>query len=143
SSRGRHTRSYGDWSSGVCCSDLVRLDPELSGIPVGETVLRAAVDRDGREDAGRERAPGTADAVDAEDVERVVDLEALGELDRGVAEDACAEPDEDRRRDVDVTGRGRDRDETGDGAGRGAEDARRALVQPRDGHPREGRHRCR
>src|SRR2546423_14530462 len=115
------------------CTHGDRLDAELSRVPIRETVLRAAIDGDGREDAGRERAPRTADAVDTEDVERVVDLEAPGQLDRGVAEDARAEPDEDRRRDVDVTRGWRDRDETGDRTGRRTEDARCALVQPRDG----------
>src|SRR5207249_3866415 len=134
----RHDRRVDDRRGHRNC-----LDAELPGVAVDEPVLRAAVDRDGREDAGRERAPCAADAVDTEDVEGVVNLEPLGELDRGVAEDAGPETDKDRRRDVDVAGRGRDRDETGHRSGRGSEHARRALVQPRDGHPRERRHRGR
>src|SRR5438552_6778358 len=107
-----------------------RLDAELSWVAVREPVLSAAVDRYGREDAGRERAPGAADAVDAEDVERIVDLEALRELDRGVAEDAGSESDQDRGRDIDVAGCGCDRDETCDRTGRGTEHTRGTLVQP-------------
>src|SRR5207248_5901113 len=30
-SRRRHTRSYGDWSSDVCSSDLARWTPSLAG----------------------------------------------------------------------------------------------------------------
>src|SRR5438309_11181600 len=88
----RHDRQVNDR-----CGDGDRLDAKLSRVAVEKTVLRATVDSDGREDAGRERAPRTADAVDAEDVEGIVHLEALGELDRGVAEHAGAETDEDRR----------------------------------------------
>src|SRR5438477_3908276 len=121
----RHDRRVDDRRGHRDC-----LDAELPGVAVDEPVLRAAVDRDGREDAGRERAPRAADAVHPEHVERVVDLEALGELDRGVAEDAGPESDEDRRRHVDVAGCGRDRDETGHRSGRGTEHARCSLVQP-------------
>src|SRR4029077_15935421 len=66
-------------------ADRDGLDAELSGIPIEESVLRAAVDRHGRKEAGRDRAPGAADPMDAEHVEGVVDLETLGELDRRVA----------------------------------------------------------
>src|SRR5436190_8154731 len=131
----RHDRRVEDRSA-----DGDRLDAELSRVAGEEAILRSAVDRDGREDAGRDRAPRTANAVDPEDIERVIDTEALRELDRGVAEDSGAEADEDRRRDVDVAGRRCDRDETGDRSGRGAEHARRALVQPRDRHPGERGH---
>src|SRR5207237_8581830 len=77
-----------------------RLDAELSWVAVREPVLSAAVDRYGREDAGRERAPGAANAVDAEDVERIVDLGALRDLDRGAAQPAAADAAQDRRRDM-------------------------------------------
>src|SRR5437867_7049683 len=38
SSRGRHTRSYGDWSSDVCSSDLAVCDLERRAVddPVGD-----------------------------------------------------------------------------------------------------------
>src|SRR5207248_7822424 len=36
SSRRRHTRSYGDWSSDVCSSDLMR-DAAITGVGVGQS----------------------------------------------------------------------------------------------------------
>src|SRR5437870_4582978 len=75
-------------------ADGDRLDAELSRVAGEEAVLRRAVHGDRREDAGRERAPRAAHAVDSEDVEGIVDAETFRELDRGVAEDAGAEPDE-------------------------------------------------
>src|SRR5436190_23396251 len=84
----RHDRRVEDRGA-----DGDRLDAELSRVAGEEAILRSAVDRDGREDPGRDRAPRAADAVDSEDVERVVDTEPLRELDRGVAEDSSAEAD--------------------------------------------------
>src|SRR5207248_8961699 len=43
SSRRRHTRSYGDWSSDVCSSDLVRQDHPALGVGVDDLDQRALV----------------------------------------------------------------------------------------------------
>src|SRR5207237_9291092 len=48
----RHDRRVNDR-----CGHVDRLDAKLSRVAVEKTVLRAAGDSDGREDAGRERAP--------------------------------------------------------------------------------------
>src|SRR5207248_7459884 len=40
----RHTRSYGDWSSDVCSSDLESFEvPALLGLPVGLQVFTSAI----------------------------------------------------------------------------------------------------
>src|SRR5438045_1554455 len=71
-----------------------RLDAELPRVAGEETILRRAVHGDRREDARGDRAPRTTDAVHSEDIEGVVDAEPLRALDRGVAQDPGAEPDE-------------------------------------------------
>ena len=48
------------------------------------------------EEAGRERAPDAADAVDAEDVQRVVEPSFARQLDGEEADDAGADADDDR-----------------------------------------------
>src|SRR5439155_2292265 len=100
-----------------------RLHSELRRVAEGEAVGRARVHRHGGEDAGRERTPHAADAVHAEDVESVVDLQSLRELDPDVTEGAGSETDEDRGVPVHVAGRRGDRDESGNRAGRGTEHA--------------------
>src|SRR5207249_11636330 len=105
-----------------------RLEPELRRVAVDEAVRGPGVHGDRREHAGRERAPGPTHAMHPEDVERVVDAQALGDLDPEVAERAGAEADEDGRRYVDVPRRRCDRDEPGDRPRGRAEDARSALV---------------
>src|SRR5690606_39961536 len=69
--RRRHTRFSRDWSSDVCSSDL----HELRGD--GEVRRAGAAERRGGEDAGAERADEAADAMDPEDVSRVVIAEPV------------------------------------------------------------------
>src|SRR5207248_7573761 len=45
SSRRRHTRSYGDWSSDVCSSDLARESHDERGLQVAELVEHAGTSR--------------------------------------------------------------------------------------------------
>ena len=87
------------------------------------------LDRGRGEDAGREGAEHAADAVDGEDVERVVDLEARAQQRGAVAQAAGDEADDERATDVDEAGRRGDGDEAGDGAARGTDDADLALVE--------------
>ena len=62
---------------------------ELAGFAEDQPVRAGAVDRELGEEAGRQSAPDAADAVDREDVERVIDAESLLEqLEREEAEDA-------------------------------------------------------
>ena len=98
----------------------------LAGVAVDQA--REGVDRGGREDARRDRAERPADAVDGEDVERVVDPKPLAQERRAVAQPADREPDEHRAAGGHVARRGRDRDEPGDRATRRPEDADLALV---------------
>src|SRR5207248_4837868 len=44
SSRRRHTRSYGDWSSDVCSSDRLPADPARVRVEGGDAVLVAGED---------------------------------------------------------------------------------------------------
>ena len=60
-----------------------------------------------REDAGGDRAEHAADAVDREHVERVVDLEALAQQRRAVAQPADDEADDQRAADGHEAGRRR------------------------------------
>ena len=95
--------------------------------------------RDGiGKDAGGERAPDTADAVDGEDIERIVDLTAgLDQLGREEAEDAGHQTDHDRRHRVDVSGGRSDGNQAGHRANPGAEHRRFAGAQPGHGDPGE------
>src|SRR6266705_6462443 len=56
SSRRRHTRSYGDWSSDVCSSDLLGTDP-------GTNALTATASISGSVESVRFTATGQAEAV--------------------------------------------------------------------------------
>jgi hypothetical protein len=53
------------------------LRDELAGIAEEQAVVAGRIDQFGGEQAGAERAERPADAVDADDVQRVVDAEAL------------------------------------------------------------------
>src|SRR2546426_4550180 len=62
SSRRRHTRLQGDWSSDVCSSDLAQphgehIDPTPEHAPPGENAARGA-DREVGEHRNREGGPG-------------------------------------------------------------------------------------
>src|SRR4051794_38856997 len=48
SSRRRHTRWTGDWSSDVCSSDLVKLAFSAAGIELGSTAVPINVEPDGK-----------------------------------------------------------------------------------------------
>ena len=72
-----------------------RLRAELAGIAVDETVGAGGVDRDSREEAGGDRAPGAADAVHADYVQRVVEVQAVAHLDGQVTEYTSADADGD------------------------------------------------
>ena len=89
------------------------------------------------EEADVERSDETADEVDADDVERVVEAELELEVDRegadGTGDDA--EHDGPERRQ-DVTGRG-DGDETGDGTGCGTDRGGLAVLDLLDDEPAE------
>src|SRR5205814_745204 len=75
------------------------LSDELARIAIEQAVGATTVDRHGREQTGRQRAPGSADAVDTPDVERVVDTpHVLDPDDRPVADDAGPKADQDRAR---------------------------------------------
>ena len=74
------------------------------------------LDRGGGEDARGDRAEHAADAVDGEDIERVVDLDPLAQERGAEAQAAGDEADDQRATDTDEAGRGRDGDEAGDRA---------------------------
>ena len=101
--------------------ELLRVALEQAGV--------GALDRRRGEDAGGDGAEHAADAVDREDVERVVDLGA-GSQERGAeAQAAGHEADDERATDRHVArGRG-DRDEAGDGAAGGSDDADLARME--------------
>ena len=69
----QHKRAHSGERQG--CRDRHDLLAELGGVAVEQAVRAGAVDRELGEQAGRQRAPDAADAVDGEDVERVVDAE--------------------------------------------------------------------
>ena len=77
-------------------ADGDELGDQLAGVAVDQA--REGVDRGRREDAGRDRAERAADAVDGEDVERVVDPKPLAQERRAVAQPADGEADERPRR---------------------------------------------
>ncbi len=82
------------------------------------------VDREGdAEDAGREGAPGAADAVHADHVQRVVQADLGAQPDGEVAERAGADADGESAHRLDEAGGRRNRDQAGDGAGSRADDA--------------------
>ena len=68
-----------------------------SGLPLDQA--GDATDRGDREDAGADRAPHAADAVDGEDVEGVVDREALAQERDAEAGGACDEAEGQRATD--------------------------------------------
>ena len=68
-------------------ADGDELGDDLAGVAVDQAGVRR-LDRARREDARRDRPEDAADAVDGEDVERVVDLEPLAEEGRAVAQAA-------------------------------------------------------
>jgi ribonuclease R len=112
-------------------ADARELHHDLLGI-----ALDARAERDG-EDTRGQCAPGAAERVHAEHVERVVVTERrlherAGQV--GDAGDADADGDGAHRRHV--AAGGRDRDQAGDRRGRAAERGRRAAVQVFDDCPR-------
>src|SRR5437867_6610577 len=56
SSRRRHTRSYGDWSSDVCSSDLLRVHGEALGV-IELRIGQRPVDEHGDSVVGEEHRP--------------------------------------------------------------------------------------
>ena len=102
------------------------LDDHLGRVPGDEPVDARRVDCDRGEDAGGDGAERATDAVDAEDVEGVVDPGAQPKERGTVADHPNAETDEQRGGRRHVTGSRRDRHEPGHGADRRAEHRRRA-----------------
>ena len=72
------------------------LAQECEAAAVEQPVGACGVDCGAREDAGHQRAERAAHAVDAHDVERVIELETILELDAEVARDARRESDDHR-----------------------------------------------
>ena len=101
--------------------DLLRVAVEQPGV--------GGLDRGRGEDAGRDGPEHPADAVDREDVERVVDL-GTGPQERGaVAQAARRETDEERAARRDEPRRRGDRDETGDRSAGCTDDADLPIVR--------------
>ena len=75
----------------------IELVDELLGVAVEQAGV-GGLDRGRGEDAGGDGAEHAADAVDREDVERVVDLEPLAEQRGAVAQAAGHEADDRGRR---------------------------------------------
>src|SRR6266516_7731102 len=80
SSRRRHTRSYGDWSSDVCSSDL----PDGAGNHPAWDTIRKRVWRTKATDELAARAAGTSTAAD-----RLIHIDPIGELTDGELEDVA------------------------------------------------------
>ena len=128
----------GDDGVGDRRPDRDELGDELLAIALDQARV-GGLDGGGGEDAGGDGAEHAADAVDGEDVERVVDLEPRAQERRAVAQAADDEADDQRAAGVDEAGRRRDRDEAGDGAAGGTDDADLALVQVAREDPRDRR----
>ena len=88
---GRHDRQR------VGGQDRDDLCPQLPRIAEEQAVVTALVDRLRREQSRGERAPRAANAVHADDVERVVVAELRLEVARGVAHRAGDGADDERR----------------------------------------------
>ncbi len=105
----------------------------ISWIPTWAEVAldgaRDATDRGHRQHACRDRAEHAADAVDGEDVERVVDAQALAQQRGAVADAARGKADQQRAARRDVPGGRSDRDQSGNRAGRGTDHADLAVVR--------------
>ena len=110
-------------------ADRDELDADLAAVAVDERRCRPPGSRRGREDAGGDRAEHAADAVDREDVERVVDLAPRPQQRGAVAQPAGDEADDQCATGGHEPGRRGDRDEPGDGAARCADDADLAAVE--------------
>ena len=80
-------------------ADADELPAQLARFPVNEA--SAASNRGDGKDARRERAPGAAHAVHADDIERVVQFQPDPQLDRAVAERSGADTNRDRRHRID------------------------------------------
>ena len=112
---------------------LIEHDPHVAA---GEDT-GGATDRGRGEEAGRERAPGATDAVQAKGIEAVIVAEAILEQHADITHRASAEADDDGTAEVDeATGRG-DADEAGDRARGGAEHRDATLVNALDDGPGE------
>ena len=128
---GQHP-GYGDGNGLVEHLAGVAVDPAhgLAGVDV--------VDLLGGEDAGKERAQSSADAVHAEGIQGVVIVELL--LDGGdheEADHAGGRADQDGGEGFDEAGGGSDGDQSGDAAGDRAQHAGLAVVDPLGEHPAE------
>ena len=118
--------------------DRDQLGHDLAGVAVDQARV-GLLDRGGGEDAGGDGAEHPADAVDREDVERVVDLDARTQEGGAVAEAAGDEADDQRAAGGHEARRRGDGDEAGDGAAGGADDADLALVEVAREDPGDGR----
>ena len=124
--------------------DRDELGHDLAGVAVDQALSTPAWIGARREDAGRDGAEDAADAVDGEDVERVVDLErARGGASRCSTGRRPTRPMTIAPPGGHEAGRRRDRDEAGDGAARRADDADLAVVEVARADPGERRRRGR
>ena len=94
------------------------------------------VEHGGGEEAGEQDAQHAADAVDGEDIERIIELEdALNKVGHDVTYDTGGEADDQRADRADIARRRGDGGQSGNGAGGDADQGRFALVKPLDEHP--------
>src|SRR3569833_2961640 len=113
----------------------LREDRRLEVAAVEQTRVAGRVDRRGGEQTDRDRAEGTTDTVDAEDVEGIVSLQGILDLDREEADARDEDADEERADRVhETTGRG-DGDETRHRARAEAKGRRLLIHEPIEEHP--------
>jgi len=101
------------------------------GIAEKQTVGSGGVDNFFREQSGGDGADGSAHAVHAEGIQRVIVAEfALNDRNRDVADDGDDHADKHGIHRIDKTAGGRDGNETGHGPCCRAQNGRRAVVPP-------------
>src|SRR5204863_477244 len=74
--------------------DSQNLNPKLGRVTEEETIRATRVDGGGGKESSCQSSPGSADAVDSEDIQSVVHLELASQLDCPVADDASAQSDQ-------------------------------------------------
>ena len=116
----------GDDGVGDRGPDRDQLGADLAGVAVDQALV-GRLDGARREDAGRDGSEHAADAVDGEDVQRVVDLDPLAQERGAVAQAAGDEADDERAAGGHEARCRGDRDEAGDGAAGGPDDADLAV----------------